>query len=76
MLTGVLESVATSGMDRPAAGLWWSADQTWFVAIEIHCGWTFAAREQALMDRLLAHDQLEAAPTTFGAATNRAAEPS
>ncbi len=74
-LTGALDSVAASGGNRPAAGLWWPADRSWFVATEIEFEWTFVAGESTLVDRLRTDDRLEAAPTTFDAAANRAAEP-
>lgn len=70
-LTGVLSSVAASGLDRPTSGLWWPADRAWFVATEIDFEWTFVAGEGPLVDRLLDDDRLEVVPTTFDAPANR-----
>lgn len=75
-LTGALDTVSATGGDRPAAGLWWPTDRSWFVATEIEFEWTFVAGEQTLIDRLLADDRLEVARTTFDAAANHAVEPS
>ena len=75
-LTGMLSPVAVSGLDKPAAGLWWPVDRAWFVTTEIDFEWTFVAGDHPLIERLLADDRLEVAPTTFAAAANRAAEPS
>ena len=75
-LTGALHTVSVTGGDRPASGLWWPADRSWFVATEIDFEWTFVAGERTLIDRLLADDRLEGARTTFDAAANRAVQPS
>lgn len=74
-LTGVLASIAASNSDRPAAGLWWPADRSWFVATEIDFEWTFVGGRPTLMESLYADQRLEAAPTSFEAEANRAAEP-
>ncbi len=75
-LTGVLSSVAASGVDRPTAGLWWPADRAWFVATEIDFQWTFVAGQPTLIERLVGDPRLEAAPTTFNAPAGRAIETS
>jgi hypothetical protein len=75
-LTGVLTSVSASSVfDSPVAGLWWPADRAWFVATEIDDQWTFVAGAQALVDRLIDDQRLEAARTNFDASANEVAEP-
>ena len=72
-LTGVLLSVAASGFDRPAAGLWWPADRAWFVATEIDLEWTFVAGNTELIERLQQDPRLEVVETTFDAPANHTA---
>lgn len=74
-LTGVLTSVAASGHDRSASGLWWPADRSWFVATEIDFAWTYVGGERPLIDRLSGNERLEVVRTTFNAHANRPAEP-
>lgn len=74
-LTGTLSSVAVRDSGQPATGLWWPADQAWFVATEIEFEWTFVAGDPTLMENLLSDDRLEAASTSFDAPANRAAAP-
>jgi hypothetical protein len=75
-LAGVLASVSAAGDDRPVAGLWWPADRAWFVATEVDFEWTFVAGSEALIERLLADERLEAGRTTFSAQANEAIGPS
>lgn len=72
-LTGVLVSVAASGFDRPAAGLWWPADRAWFVATEIDLEWTFVAGNTELIERLQQDPRLEVVETAFDAPANHTA---
>lgn len=74
-LTGVLVSVAASGIDRPAAGLWWPADRAWFVATDIDFEWTFVAGSNDLVHALVADERLEVGRTSPDAPANRVAEP-
>jgi hypothetical protein len=74
---GVLTPMSLYGMgERPLSGLWWSSDRAWFVASEIDHAWTFVAGAQELIDRLVADERLEAAPTTFDAYSHEALAPS
>lgn len=74
-LTGALSSVAVAGPEQPAAGLWWPADRTWFVATEIEFEWTFVAGSSKLIESLRTDDRLEVTSTSFDAPANLAAEP-
>lgn len=74
-LTGALSPVSVGGTEQPAAGLWWPADRSWFVATEIDFEWTFVAGSSTLIDRLVADDRIEVAPVSFYAPANLAAEP-
>lgn len=70
-LRGVLESVsATTAGARPAAGIWWPADCTWFVHSEIDFPWTFVAGDSDLARTIHQHPALETQATHHDGSAN------
>jgi hypothetical protein len=70
-LEGALTAVAVADTRGAVSGLWWPADRTWFVATEVDLEWTFVAGERVLIDRLMAHGDLEVVPTSRDSAVTR-----
>lgn len=70
-LEGVLTpvSAATTGR-RPASGIWWPADHSWFVHTEIDFPWTFVAGDRDLARTIHRHPALETQATRHEASAN------
>lgn len=70
-LSGVLTSVsATPVGPRPASGIWWPADRSWFVNTEIDFPWTFIAGDTDLARAIHQHPALETQATRHAASAN------
>src|SRR5690606_557262 len=50
----------------PPASLTWPADRAWFIAADVDPEWLCLGGSRRLVDTLVAHPDLTAAPATYG----------